>query len=72
MRLQPDDFDKVKELRRDVPVISPAAARQAGYPQEPVPPVQTCMTPLKPLGPCEKQKEDVSFACPRIEPEPQC
>ena len=72
MRLQPDDFDKIKELRRDVPVISPAAARLANYPQEPGPPVQSCVDPPAPLGPCERKKEEVSFACPHVEPEPQC
>lgn len=72
MRLQSDAYDKVKEFRRDVPQVSPAAVRIADYPREPMPPVETCVKPLEPLGPCERREKDVSFSCPHVEPRLPC
>ncbi|CAH4030789.1 unnamed protein product [Pieris brassicae] len=66
MRLSPDAFEKVKKLRRDVPEISPAAARVAEHPREPPPPVEACLKAPAPISPCAKKKEDVAFACPHV------
>ncbi|XP_047536676.1 EF-hand domain-containing protein 1-like [Vanessa atalanta] len=72
MRLQPDAYDKIKDLRREVPVISPAAARSAAYPQKPMPPLEACAIP-PPVKPCmARTEEDVSFACPHEEPGLPC
>lgn len=67
MRLQPDAYDKVKNLRREVPLISPAAVRVSAYPQEAMPPLDACKEPLN-EKPCATRTEDVSFSCPHVEP----
>ncbi|XP_023949094.2 EF-hand domain-containing protein 1-like [Bicyclus anynana] len=73
MRLSPDAYEKVKKLRRDVPEISPAAIRIADYPREPAPSVDACVNPPpEHTGPCATKTEDVSFACPHVEPKMPC
>ncbi|XP_037300618.1 EF-hand domain-containing protein 1 [Manduca sexta] len=74
MRLSPDAYDRVKKLRRDVPEISPAAARVADQPREPILPVEACLeAPAEATEPCApRQEEDVSFACPHPEPRLPC
>lgn len=74
MRLPPDGYERVKKLRRDVPEISPAAMRVADYPRLPPPSVETCLhPPPEQADPCAKKKEeDVSFACPHVEPRLPC
>lgn len=73
MRLQADAYEKVKELRRDVPEISPAAARVAEFPREAAPPLHECVDPPpEAAGPCTTREEDVSFACPHGEPNLPC
>ncbi|XP_047523227.1 EF-hand domain-containing protein 1-like [Pieris napi] len=66
MRLSPDAFEKVKKLRRDIPEISPAAARVAEHPRELPPPAEACLKAPAPINPCAKKKEDVAFACPHV------
>lgn len=70
MRLSADAYEKVKKLRRDIPDISPAAARMAEYPRLRQPTVGECLhPPPEAMGPCAPMKEeDVAFACPRVEP----
>lgn len=74
MRLSPDAYDRIKKLRHDVPVVSPAATRVADYRREPAPSVDSCMhSPPEAAGPCTPTKEeDVSFTCPRVEPGLPC
>ncbi|XP_053602029.1 EF-hand domain-containing protein 1-like [Plodia interpunctella] len=74
MRLAPDAYERVKKLRREVPLISPAAARIADYPPLPQPDVETCVNPPpEETGPCApKKEEDVAFACPHVEPKMPC
>ncbi|CAH0600471.1 unnamed protein product [Chrysodeixis includens] len=74
MRLPPDAYERVKKLRRDVPEISPAAARVADYPRMAPPAVDTCVhPPPEATGPCAPHKEeDVAFACPHVEPRIPC
>ncbi|KAJ0181205.1 hypothetical protein K1T71_003290 [Dendrolimus kikuchii] len=74
MKLSPDAYERVKNLRRDSPVVSPVVARVADYPREPVPEVHSCVNPLpEASGPCApKKEEDVAFTCPRVEPRLPC
>lgn len=74
MKLAPDAYERVKKLRREVPEISPAAARVAEYPPEPFPDVGVCVNPPpEATGPCAPmKKEDVAFACPHVEPKIPC
>ncbi|KAJ8734012.1 hypothetical protein PYW07_014563 [Mythimna separata] len=74
MKLAPDAYERIKEMRRDVPTISPAAARIAGYPSVPAPAVETCLQPPpQTSGPCSAPKEeDVAFACPHVEAKMPC
>ncbi|XP_041973572.1 EF-hand domain-containing protein 1-like [Aricia agestis] len=60
MRLNPDDYDKVKTMRQDVPEISPAAARRAHLPRVDLP--DDCQQPDS------KNPEDVTFGCHRVAP----
>lgn len=74
MRLAPDAYDKIKHMRRDVPEISPAAARVAQHPRLPPADVDTCVhPPPKETGPCAPHKEeDVVFSCEHVEPKLPC
>lgn len=74
MKLAPDAYERVKNLRRDVPAISPAATRIADYPRLPEPTVNTCVQPPpETASPCTAGKEeDVAFACPHVEAKIPC
>ncbi|XP_022820957.1 EF-hand domain-containing protein 1-like [Spodoptera litura] len=74
MKLAPDAYEQVKKLRRDVPVISPAATRLADYPRLPPEAVDTCVNPPpEDTGPCAPRKEeDVAFACGHVEGKKPC
>ncbi|KAH9634053.1 hypothetical protein HF086_001255 [Spodoptera exigua] len=74
MKLAPDAYEQVKKLRRDVPVISPAATRVADYPRLPPDSVDTCVhPPSTDTGACAPRKEeDVSFACRHVEAKKPC
>ncbi|XP_050673267.1 EF-hand domain-containing protein 1-like [Leptidea sinapis] len=75
MRLASDAYDNVKNMRRDVPEISPAAARIADHPKmlRPDAPVSTCLVSESTGGPCAPRKpEDVAFACEHVEPVLPC
>lgn len=72
--MSPDAFERVKKLRHEVPEISPAAVRVADYPHLPPSPLGECVNaPPEATGLCaSKKEEDVSFACPHVEPQKPC
>ncbi|XP_061712328.1 EF-hand domain-containing protein 1-like [Cydia pomonella] len=73
MKLAPDAYERVKEMRRDIPEISPAAVRVAEHPAAPTPPVEACRAATATAGPCApRQPEDVAFSCPHVEPKMPC